>query len=58
MQNWAMDISYATAYSNALFLIDYQSQIKKAVVIIFATYDLISELVTWYDKVKQSCQNQ
>ena len=53
-----MHISYATAYSNAWFLIQYQSEINKAVGIFFATFGLISEPVTWYDKIKQSCRNQ
>ena len=45
-----MHISYATAYSNAWFLIQSQSEIK-AVGIIFATFGLISE-------PEQSCRNQ
>ena len=45
MQTYAMHISYATAYSNAWFLIQFQSEINKAVGIIFATIGLISEPV-------------
>ena len=58
MQNNAMHISYAPAYSKALFLNQSQSEINKAVGIIFATFGLISYPVTWYDKIKQSCRNQ
>ena len=43
MQTYAMHISYATAYSNALFLIQFQSEINQALGIIFATLGLISE---------------
>ena len=55
MQTNAMHISYATAYSNALFLIQFQPKINRALGIIFATFGLISEPVTWYDEIKQSC---
>ena len=55
MQTNAMHIPYATGYSNALFLIQFQPEINRAVGIIFASFGLISELVTWYDKIEQSC---
>ena len=55
MQTNTMHISCATAYSNALFLHQFQPEINKTVGIIFATFGLISEPVTWYDEIKQSC---
>ena len=58
MLNNAMHIFHATAYSKAWFLNPFQSEINKAVGMIFATLGLISEPVTWYDKIKQSCWNQ
>ena len=47
-----MHISYATTYSNAWFLIQFQPEFNKAVGIIFATFGLITEPVTWYDQIK------
>ena len=53
-----MHIFHVSAYSKAWFLYQFQSQINKVVGMIFATSGLISEPVTWYDKIKQSCRNQ